>query len=153
MRLAGVQLLIFVTTFSNSAYAEDDERLSRLEQRRETFKEAFINADVAVLESIVAPHYTHTNDRSAPLDRDGWLATMRARQEKMSEGENEITQFDSEYFPLRVHGDTAIVTGTTTLRGVRDEEEYGMHINFTHVWEWDGTEWYRVAFHDTYQPL
>lgn len=152
-RSTGLLLCLVTALPWHAALADDDARMARLEERRETFKKAFFNADVAVLETIVAPHYTHTNDRSEPLDREGWLATMRARQEAKSKGEADITQFDSEYFPLRVHGDTAVVTGVTTLRGVRDGADYGMLINFTHVWEWDGSEWYRIAFHDTYQPL
>lgn len=131
----------------------EDPRMDRFEERRVQFKEAFVAADVAVLESIVAPHYTHTNDTSEPLDREGWLDSMRRRQDAMADGDSRITQFDSEYFPLRVHGDTAIVTGVTTMRGIRDGAEYGTLINFTHVWEWDGKDWYRIAFHDTYQPL
>ncbi|MEX2496938.1 MAG: nuclear transport factor 2 family protein [Woeseia sp.] len=133
--------------------AVDDPRFERLEIRRTRFKEAFVAADVAVLESIVAPHYTHTNDKSEPLDRAGWLDSMRRRQDAIADGDSRITQFDSEYFPLKIHGDTAVITGITTMRGIRDGSEYGMLINFTHVWEWDGNDWYRIAFHDTYQPL
>ncbi|MGH8222425.1 MAG: hypothetical protein ACREQZ_05575, partial [Woeseiaceae bacterium] len=92
-------------------------------------------------------------DRSEPLDREGWLASMRRRQDAVNKSDSDITQFDSEYYPLKVHGDTAVVTGVTILRGIRDGWEYGTRINFTHVWEWDGTDWYRIAFHDTYQPL
>jgi ketosteroid isomerase-like protein len=145
-------LCLLVMLTAGAGYADpgaDDPRLARLEERRTHFKAAFLAADVPVLESIVAPHYTHTNDKSEPLDREGWLDTMRRRQDS----DSRITRFDSEYFPLKVHGDTAVVTGITRLRGIRDGSEYGILINFTHVWEWDGGEWYRIAFHDTYQPL
>lgn len=152
-RLTAPMLCLITVLPWYGAEAGDDPRMARLEERRERFKAAFVKADVAVLETIVAPHYTHTNDRSEPLDREGWLASMRRRQEAMKQGNSDITQFDSEYFPLKIHGDTAVVTGLTTLRGIRDGSEYGMLINFTHVWEWDGTDWYRIAFHDTYQPL
>ena len=139
---------------SQTADATDEDwRMARFEERRVQFKEAFVAADVEVLESIVAPHYTHTNDKSEPLDREGWLDSMRRRQDAMGDGDARIIQFDSEYFPFRMHGDTAIVTGVTTMRGIRDGSEYGMRINFTHVWEWDGEDWYRIAFHDTYQPI
>lgn len=153
-RYLAALLLYLVTVLPwYAAQAGDDPRMARLEERRERFKAAFIEADVAVLETIIAPHYTHTNDGSEPLDREGWLASMRRRQQAMQDSESEITQFDSEYYPLKVHGDTAVVTGVTILRGIRDGSEYGMHISFTHVWEWDGSDWYRIAFHDTYRPI
>ena len=151
--LSGLLLCLLTVLPWYAAQAGDDARMARLEERRERFKAAFIVADVAVLEAIIAPHYTHTNDDSEPLDREGWLASMRRRQQAMQEGESGITQFDSEYYPLKVHGDTAVVTGVTILRGIRDGSEYGMRINFTHVWEWDGSDWYRIAFHDTYRPI
>lgn len=127
-RLTALMLCLITVLPWYGAEAEVDAGKARLEERRERFKAAFVEADVAVLETIVAPHYTHTNDRSEPLDREGWLASMRRRQDAMNEGCSDIIQFDSKYFPLRIHGDTAVVTRLTTLRGIRDGSEYGMLI-------------------------
>ena len=54
---------------------------------------------------------------------------------------------------VRVSGDTAVVTGLVTMKGQRNGEPFGMNIRYTQVWAWDGEDWYRVAFHDTYTPL
>lgn len=132
---------------------KDDPRLPRLQERMAKFRAAFVNADVAVLESIVAPHYTHTNDRDQPLTREQWLDSMERRQRQMAAGENRLLQFDSEPNPVRIHGDTAIATGITIMRSIRGESEVAIRINWTHVWEWDGNDWYRIAFHDTYEDL
>lgn len=119
----------------------------------EKFREAFVKADVAVLEGMLAPNYTHTNDRSVPLPRARWLEGMAKRSAASDAGQPAITEFKTDNVTVSIWGDTAVGTGITTMRGVRNGSPYGMRINFTQVWAWDGKDWYRVAFHDTYDTL
>lgn len=142
-----------LATAGGTAVGAAEARQERLQQRMAQFREAFTKADVAVLEPMLAPNYTHTNDRSAPLDRASWLATMTNRRAAGESGGSTISEFTTSNVTLNVSGDTAVGTGTTIMRGTRNGEPYGMRINFTQVWAWIGDDWYRVAFHDTYQPL
>lgn len=133
--------------------ASSKARQERLHERMAMFREAFTNADVDVLEGMLAPNYTHTNDRSAPLPRARWLEGMARRRAATDGGESKITQFTTDNVTLSVSGDTAVGTGITIMRGTRNGSPYGVRINFTQVWAWNGADWYRVAFHDTYEPL
>jgi ketosteroid isomerase-like protein len=130
-----------------------DARTERLHERMAMFREAFAKADVAVLEGMLAPNYTHTNDRSAPLPRARWLEGMAQRRATTDSGESKITQFTTDNVTLNVSGDTAVGTGVAVMRGTRNGSAYALRINFTQVWAWNGKDWYRVAFHDTYEPL
>lgn len=154
--VAAAALLLLATvhaTASEPASAEDTARQARLQERMTKFREAFAKADVAVLEGMLAPNYVHTNDRSAPLPRARWLEGMAKSQAARAAGQSTTTEFKTDNVTLSVWGDTAVGTGVTTMRGVRNGSPFGLRINFTQVWAWDGKDWYRVAFHDTYETL
>ena len=130
-----------------------DAKQSRLEERVEQFSRAFATGDVELLDSLLAPNYTHTNDKAAPLDRSAWLATMERRRADTESGVLVTSEFSTSESGLNVSGDTAVATGLSVMRGKRGDFEFALRIRFTSVWHWDGKDWYRVAFHDTYEPL
>jgi ketosteroid isomerase-like protein len=155
---ATVTALLFVLTAGRVGACDLDSdgskaRTDRLHERMALFRAAFAQADVAALEGMLAPNYTHTNDRSAPLPRARWIEGMAKRRAATAAGESTITQFTTDNVTLCVSGDTAVGTGVTIMRGTRNGSPYGLRINFTQVWAWNGEDWYRVAFHDTYEPL
>ncbi len=129
-----------------------DPRRARLDERLAAFTAAFQAGDAKTLDTLLAEHYSHTNNSSPPLERAAWLETMKRRAEARASGASSST-FSNADVKVRVAGDTAVVTGLSTMRGERDGKPFGLNIRYTHVWEWDGEDWYRVAFHDTYTPL
>lgn len=133
--------------------ADEKSKLERLDERAQAFSEAFMAGDAKTLESLLAPHYHHTNNNAQALDRAGWLATMDARMANIEAGRLVTTEYRTEESKRVVEGDTAVVTGLAFMSGVRDENPFAMRIRYTNVWAWDGSDWYRVAFHDTYEFL
>ncbi|MCC5793752.1 MAG: nuclear transport factor 2 family protein [Chromatiales bacterium] len=130
-----------------------DAREARLRERLAEFSRAFAEADVAALDDMLAPNYLHTNDRAAPLDRAEWLASMERRRADIESGALVTTEFTTSEFRLEVAGSTAVATGLSVMRGRRGDHEFGLRIRFTNVWAYEGGDWYRVAFHDTYEQL
>lgn len=137
----------------HAAAPATDAKQARLEERVELFSRAFATGDVELLDSMLAPNYTHTNDKAAPLDRAAWLASMERRRADTESGVLVTTEFSTSEAGLNLAGDTAVATGLSVMRGKRGDFEFGLRIRFTSVWHWDGSDWYRVAFHDTYEPL
>jgi ketosteroid isomerase-like protein len=135
------------------AAADDDAKLKRLDERAQAFSAAFMAGDADSLAGLLAPHYHHTNNSARALDREGWLATMEARMANIEAGRLVTTEYRTEESERVVHGDTAVVTGLAFMSGVRDQNPFAMRIRYTNVWAWDGDDWYRVAFHDTYEFL
>ena len=78
---------------------------------------------------------------------------MDRRRADIESGTLVTTEFSTTDSGLRVAGDTAVATGLSVMRGKRGDFEFALRIRFTSVWHWDGKDWYRVAFHDTYEPL
>jgi ketosteroid isomerase-like protein len=130
-----------------------DAKQARLQERVELFSRAFGAGDVPLLDSMLAPNYTHTNDKAPPLDRAAWLASMERRRADIESGTLVTTEFSTTEAGLNVAGDTAVATGLSVMRGQRGDFGFALRIRFTSVWHWDGQDWYRVAFHDTYEPL
>ena len=133
--------------------ATDEKRSERLNERLTAFTAAFGASDVEALDGLLAEHYSHTNNSSAPLERSAWLQSMARRRDAVSSGSTGRSQFSNSDVKVRISDDTAVVTGLSTMRGERDGKPFGMKIRYTHVWAWDKGDWYRVAFQDTYEPL
>ena len=149
-------ILIIVATLpltSPTTMASGTDKEQRLGERAAAFTEAFNASDVETLETLLAEHYSHTNDSDPPLDREAWLTSIAKRRADVETGAVKITDIQRSDIELRSSGDTAVGTGLYRMRGERNGEPYGIKIRYTQVWEWDGEDWYRVAFHDTHEPL
>ena len=144
--------LLALALWSPQAGADEASR-ERLDERLQAFGAAFMRGDIEALDTLLAPHYHHTNDRARALTREQWLATMAARAENIAAGRLVTTEYTIEEDELAVHGDTAIATGLVVMRGKRDERAFAMRIRHTGVWAHNGEDWFRVAFHDTYEHL
>ena len=113
------------------------------------FAEAFVKADTAVLASLLADDYVHTNTNGGVLDKTRWLAFAKARHEDLKSGNVRIDTYYNDDIRIRVYGQTAVVTGLNTTLGWRDGKEWKMKLRFTHVWVRCEGRWQRAAFHDS----
>lgn len=150
-----LSLLVFgcvVATSPALADSLEDPRRARLDERLAAFTAAFQAGDADALDGMLAPHYAHTNNSSPPTERDDWLANIQRSRAAQTSASARPT-FSNSDVKVRVSGDTAVVTGLSTMRGERDGKPFGLKIRFTNVWAWNGEDWFRVAFQDTYSPL
>jgi len=156
LSLPAILLALFslpVAAGSHSGAAPANAKQQRLVERITQFSQAFAESDVATLDSLLAPNYLHTNDKAAPLDRAAWLASMERRRADLESGALVVTEFTTSDTRLEVDGNSAVATGLSVMRGKRGDFEFGLRIRFTNVWAHNGEDWYRVAFHDTYEQL
>jgi len=141
--------LALITTISHA----DDAKQARLQERMTALSAAFNASDVPTLDTLLAEHYSHTNNGAAPLNRADWLASIAKRRADMDSGTQKITSVETSEIEVQTRNDTAVGTGLYIMKGERNGNAFGLKIRFTQVWEWDGNDWYRVAFHDTYESL
>ena len=90
-----------------------DER--ELTQLVRDLNEAVVKADVAVLERVLHEDYVHTRPSGVVEDRAQYLENRNARRVDFES----LVPDDME---VRVYGDTAIVTGRSTVKGT---DQYG----------------------------
>jgi len=122
-----------------------DERTADLEKATHRFGEAWAIGDVAVLDSLLSPTYTHADAFGKSFDRSAWLAYARSRSDR-------ATNIRFQDVRIRIIGDVGIVTGANNLlgAGIRNAaDRTELTIRFTQVWIWQQGRWLREAFQAT----
>jgi ketosteroid isomerase-like protein len=121
------------------------DRKRALEQATFLFGKAWASGDMAVLDDLLSPTYTHHDAYGERLNRQAWLDYASKRT-----GRN--TRIEFRDVDTRIFGDVAVVTGTNIITGggVRSAiDTNDLEMVFTQVWIWRDGRWLREAFQAT----
>lgn len=117
------------------------------------FGEAYVEADVAILESLLTHDYLHVNGNSGNvLTREEWLDWIASRREEIENGSLVVTKYVVDDVRVEIYGTAAVVTGTVDASGIRNEERFASRVRFTNLWVRSNRIWRRAAFHDSALP-
>ncbi len=121
---------------------EAEAMVHQLENRR---IQAMTKLDVAALDSIFADDltYTHTNGRVD--SKQQLLATLQS-------GELKYEAIDFLETKLRVYGETAIVTGSASMKVKAKSQTLSFNLRFTNVYVKQAGFWKMVAWQSTRLP-
>lgn len=120
----------------------DDAGLDEAVRR---FGVAWAGGDVATLETLLSPTYTHSDVFGRFQDRAAWLAYARGRAGRP-------TRIAFRDVARRLVGDVAIITGVNEIEGMgaRDAGDTSpLTLRFTQVWVKRDGRWLREAFQAT----
>lgn len=148
MKLRFIKLAVaFFTLQSLIALGQTTEgdvenAIRQLESRR---IQAMIHLNVAALDSIFADDltYTHTNGRVD--SKQQLLATLQS-------GELKYDAIDYQETKVRSYGETAIVTGSTSLKAKLKNQSASFNLRFTNVYVKQSGFWKMVAWQSTRLP-
>jgi len=132
---AGVILSIEVAAQT----ANVEQTLLQLER---DWEQANVRNDTAALERILAPEFVST-------DSDGRLTTRAEGFARRKSGEVKFTAFTQDDYKMQVIGDTAIVTGRSTIKGIRDGKDLSGQERWTDVFVRRNGRWQAVATHSS----
>jgi len=119
--------------------SEDEKAVLQLEQ---AWCEAFRTNNADTIAAIEDEDYTLTNSRAELSTRADDIVQAKARA-------IEYSQFDNHDQNVRHYGDTAIVTGITSLEGVSGDKPFKLNVRFTDILVHRNGEWKAVARHVT----
>ena len=102
---------------------------------------AWLSADRAALERIIAPEWTITGPNGRTSDRSRVLAQV------FDTGVHRIRDLKIDEVKARVFGDAAVVTGRTRGVGEFEGAGYDVVIRFTYVFVRRAGRWQAVASH------
>ena len=125
--------------------ADKADRLADLDAAMHRFAEAWASGDIAVLEAVLSPSYTHTDAFGEFHDRSSWLEYAQRRTGR-------TTRIGFRSLRRRLVGDVAIVTGINDIEGsgaLSASDHSDFTIRFTQVWVWGQGQWLREAFQAT----
>jgi len=114
------------------------------------FGEAYVEADISILEGLLEENYVHINGSSGKvLDRDDWLRWVESRREELESGVLVVADYRIEDLSVEIYGETAVVVGVAVSKGSRNGVPSDSQVRFTNVWVHREGAWRRAAFHDT----
>jgi ketosteroid isomerase-like protein len=130
----------------STAFAADTAAPSREEQRVMQVTQdacvAFLEADVAAAEALLAPGFTLVNSSAVVQSREEVLAEIRNRDPVYDE-------FRNHSMTARVFGDAAIVQGITTVKGKSGGQAFDVNVRFTDTLIRERGKWRLVVSHVT----
>lgn len=106
---------------------------------------AFLKADLAAADSLLAPGFTLVNSRAVVQSREEVLAEIRDRDPVYSE-------FRNHSMTARVFGDAAIVQGITTVKGMSHDQAFAVEVRFTDTLIREKGKWRLIVSHVTAIP-
>jgi ketosteroid isomerase-like protein len=106
---------------------------------------AFLEADLAAAERLLAPGFTLVNSQAVVQSREEVLAEIRNRDPVYSE-------FRNHSMSARVFGDAAIVQGITSVKGKSGEHEFDVNVRFTDTLIREKGQWRLIVSHVTAIP-
>jgi hypothetical protein len=103
---------------------------------------AFLNADLAAAEALLAPGFTLVNSQAVVQSREEVLAEVRNRDPVYS-------VFRNHSMTARVFREAAIVQGITTVKGRSGEHAFDVNVRFTDTLIREKGKWRLVVSHVT----
>ena len=122
---------------------QDEAELIELQQ---TLAKAWLTADRAMVERIIAPEWTSTGPDGSTTDRATVLTQV------FETGAHKIRDLKIDDVRARVFGDAAVVTGRTHGIGEYEGSGYAVVIRFTDTFVRREGRWQAVASHASIVP-
>ena len=134
--------LTTVFTMPRQAAAQATNVEQTLLQLERDWEQANAKNDTAALERILAPEFVST-------DSDGRLVTRAEMFARRKSGAVKFTEFTQDDYKVHVVGDTAVVPGRSTLKGIRDGKNLSGRERWTDVFVRRNGSWQAVASHSS----
>ena len=115
------------------------EEIKQIERER---NEALLKGDAATLDRMTSDDYTFINQRGE----------LRTKTEILTGFKSGTFKYDARQvsdLEVRVYGDTAVVTGRATQKGVENSKDYSGENRFTRVYVKQKGRWVSVALQVT----
>jgi ketosteroid isomerase-like protein len=126
---------------SNFAVAQDkSEASSKILALENKWNEAYKRSDVATMESLLATDFIITVEDGSTFSKSGYIAHNGDTTVHI-----EITEMSS--LNVRMHGNTAVVTGAYHEKGTSRGKPYDFRDRFTDVWMNLNGKWQVIASH------
>lgn len=124
---------------ANRTESKTQEEIRRLESRR---LRAMMDANTAVLDRILADDLTYTHSNGAVDTKASFLAALKS-------GKLTYESVTTHEVRVRVHGESAVVTGRGAMKVKAGDRELDMAVRFTDVYAKRDGRWQMIAWQST----
>jgi ketosteroid isomerase-like protein len=141
IRIPLIILAALAILTSNFTVAQDkSEASSKILALENKWNEAYKRSDVATMESLLATDFIITVEDGSTFSKSGYIAHNGDTTVHI-----EITEMSS--LNVRMHGNTAVVTGAYHEKGASRGKPYDFRDRFTDVWMNLNGKWQVIASH------
>jgi ketosteroid isomerase-like protein len=144
MKIVAVFALTFLTSLMLALAQESDEANAVLQTERD-LATAYLKGDADGIAQGVMEDYTLTNSMGKITTRGDDIGEAKKNDPKYEIFEN----YDMK---VRVHGDTAVVTGKTHTKGISGAKPFDFQFQFTDTFVKDSGRWRLLAGHVSKLP-
>jgi len=137
-----VVLAIGIATARAGGVAHADREILQAEA---AICDAFERGDAGYLRGALDPRFTLVDSRGTVTNLEQNLEEVEAREPRYEE-------FRNHGQSIRIHGDTAIVTGITSVKGTAGGEGFTADFRFTDTWLYRHGRWLLAASHASRLP-
>jgi len=114
----------------------DSDATSKLVAMEHMWSQAFVLKDSKALEKILDDAFVNVESDGKVITKADVLAEIRA---------SAVLQVVTESMLVRVHGDTAIVTGVVLIKGVERGKPFAQRERFVDTWIYKNGQWVTIA--------
>jgi ketosteroid isomerase-like protein len=135
--VAVIGLLTFLSLPLAAQHNSEADTVHDLELK---WSESYLKRQVDVLSSLMAEDFIITIEDGSTYSKTGYISHAAAPALRV-----EVAEMSD--LKVRMHGNTAVVTGAYRERGQENGKPYEDHDRFTDVWMKTGGKWQVIASH------
>ncbi|HET6175932.1 MAG TPA: nuclear transport factor 2 family protein [Candidatus Sulfotelmatobacter sp.] len=132
--------LCLSTCLASEALAQEKADVASIRALEMKWTESYQHRQVDVLSSLLADDYVITTEDGSTYGKVGFVSHNAEPSEHV-----EVAEMSD--LKIRMHGDTAVVTGSYHERGESGGKRYDYHDRLTDVWMKIGGKWLLIASH------
>lgn len=130
--------MTLAATFSSPQ--QQSESVSKILALENKWNEAYKEGDVAAMNSLLTDDFIITVEEGTIFSKAGYIAHC-------GDSDNRVLSSEMSDLKVRMHGNTAIVTGAYHEKGTSKGKPYEYHDRLTDVWMMIDGRWQLIASH------
>ena len=139
-RILSTLIFCLLACVASPCPAQEKPDVATIRSLEMEWTDAYKKRQVAVLSSLLAEDYVITTEDGSTYGKVGFVSHNAKPSEQVEAAEMSDLK-------IRVHGETAVVTGAYHERGESGGKKYDYHDRFTDVWMKIGGKWLLIASH------
>jgi ketosteroid isomerase-like protein len=129
----------------------DNPAVREIQELEAQFGRAVVTGDRAFYDRVLAEDFTHTSHSGVFKTRAEFMAENKFDEKKdFKSGRTHYDAYDVDELAIRIYGDTAVVTGRTSPKGLNAQgQPISGRYRYLRVWVKRQGRWQAVAFEGT----
>ena len=120
--------------------AQDKSDAATIRKLEEKWTESYKNRQIDILSSLLADDFVITVEDGNTYSKSGYITHT-------ADSSVQVEVAEIKDLKVRMHGDTAVVTGAYHEKGQSNGKPYEYHDRLTDVWMKFGNQWQVIASH------